>query len=61
MEREFRIKEQELEIELKKLEIQAKSDSLSGTSKSSVIDFTKRIRMVPSFQEREVDKYFLTF
>ena len=61
LQREFRLKEQELEIELKKLEIQAKSDSLSGTSKSSVFDFTKHIRMVPPFQEREVDKYFLHF
>lgn len=58
-EREFRLKQQELE--LKKLEIQAKADNPSGTSKSSVFDFTKHIRMVPPFQEREVDKYFLHF
>ena len=61
LEREFRLKEQGLEIELKKLEVQAKSDSLSGTSKSSVFDFTKHSRMVPPFQEQEVDKYFLHF
>jgi hypothetical protein len=60
-EREFRLKQQQLEVELKRLEIQANSSSSLQASKSSVFDFTKHIRMVPPFQEQEVDKYFLHF
>ena len=59
--REFRLKQQELELEMKRLEIQVNSSTSSGTSRSSVFDFTKHIRMVPPFQEQEVDKYFLHF
>ena len=56
-EREFRLKEHE--IELQKLQIQSRSKS----TRESIphFDKTKHIRMVPPFQEREVDKYFLHF
>ena len=33
----------------------------TGTSSSSTFDITKHIRLVPPFQEVEVDKYFLHF
>ena len=35
--------------------------SHSGTSSSSTFDITKHIRLVPPFQDVEVDKYFLHF
>ena len=49
------------EIELKKLELQSKAAHLNSIHASSHFDFTKHIRMVPPFQEREVDKFFLHF
>ena len=56
--REFRLKEQE--IELRKLELQLSQTKSTGDSRP-YFDVTKHIRMVPPFQEREVDKYFLHF
>ena len=65
-EREFRLKEQERECRLKEQEIELQKLQLQSQNKSSsestqYFDVTKHIRMVPSFQEREVDKYFLHF
>ncbi len=60
-EREFRLKQQQLEVELNRLEIQANSSSFFTASKSSVSISQNTIRMVPPFQEQEVDKYFLHF
>ena len=56
-EREFRLKEQE--IELQKLQLQ--SQNKPPRESTPYFDITKHIRMVPPFQEREVDKYFLHF
>ena len=58
-ERQFKLREQE--IELQKLELQSKAAHLNPTHARSHFDFTKHIRMVPPFQEREVDKFFFTF
>ena len=58
-ERQFKLREQELELQ--KLELQTKAGHLNTTHASSRFDFTKHIRMVPPFQEREVHKYFLHF
>ena len=58
-ERQFKLREQELELQ--KLELQTKAGHQNTTHASSHFDFTKHIRMVPPFQEREVDKYFLHF
>ena len=63
--RELEIREKELAIEYKAKEIElekAKSkvttvDSEAGT----VVDVGKHIRLVPPFQEVEVDKYFMHF
>ena len=65
-EREFRLKEQERECRLKEQEIELQKLQLQSQNKSSsestqYFDVTKHIRMVPPFQEREVDKYFLHF
>ena len=63
-ERELHLEKQRLdyELELKKLELEEKlGSSHSGTSSSSTFDITKHIRLVPPFQEVEVDKYFLHF
>ena len=54
-EKQFKLREQE--IELQKLELQSKAAHLNSTHASSHFDFTKHIRMVPPFQEREVDKF----
>ncbi len=56
-EREFRLKEQE--TELQKLQLQSQSKSAGDSS--PYFDITKHIRIVPPFQEQEVDKYFLHF
>ena len=59
-EREFRLREQELE--LKKLELQVQANAQSSiVSSGEKFDVTKHVRMVPPFQEREVDQYFLHF
>ena len=59
-EREFRLIELQKarEIELKKLEIQSKTSHPSSDIK---FDVTKHIKMVPPFQEKDVDQYFFTF
>ncbi|CAB4023154.1 Hypothetical predicted protein, partial [Paramuricea clavata] len=47
------------EIELQKLQLE--SQNKSSDHSTPYFDVTKHIRMVPPFQEREVDKYFLHF
>ena len=61
--------EERIEIENKKLdfELKMKELELQGKSKPNPLlfdsgktfDVTKHIRLVPPFQEKEVDKYFL--
>ena len=58
-EREFRLREQELE--LRKLDLQAQANTHSPVSSDKKFDVAKHVRMVPPFQEREVDQYFLHF
>ena len=63
--------EERIEIEKEKLqfELKMKELELEGKSKSKPLPFdsgksfdvTKHIRLVPPFQEKEVDKYFLHF
>ena len=63
--------EERIEIEKEKLqfELKMKELELEGNSKSKPLpldsgkffDVTKHIRLVPPFQEKEVDKYFLHF
>ena len=71
MEREKLEQHERIEIEKEKLlfELKMKELELQGTSKSKPLpldsgknfDVTKHIRLVPPFQEKEVDKYFLHF
>ena len=71
MEREKLEQQERIEIEKEKLqfELKMKELELEGKSKSKPLpldsgksfDETKHIRLVPPFQEREVDKYFLHF
>ena len=52
----------QFELKMKELELQGKSKSKSlPLASSMVFDVTKHIRLVPPFQEKEVDKYFLHF
>ena len=52
----------QFELKMKELELQGKSKSKSlPLATSMVFDVTKHIRLVPPFQEKEVDKYFLHF
>ena len=52
-------KQRQHELEIKKLELQ--SNPPRSTQHSEHFDITKNIRLVPPFQEKEVDKYFLHF
>ena len=49
------------EIRMKELELSSKSMPPVSFDPSKVFDVTKHIRLVPPFQEKEVDKYFLHF
>jgi len=63
-ERQFELRRLELDhaLELKKLELAGGTDEgHSSTRHSSSFDITKHIRLVPPFQEQDVDKYFLHF
>ena len=62
--------EERIEVEKEKLQYSLKMKELELSSKamppvsfdpSKVFDVTKHIRLVPPFQEKEVDKYFLHF
>ena len=62
--REFELRKLELDhaLELKKFELAGGTDEgHSSTRHSSSFDITKHIRLVPPFQEQDVDKYFLHF
>ena len=71
MEREKLEQQERIEIEKEKLhfELKMKELELEGKSKSKPLpldsgkyfDVTKHIQLVPPFQEKEVDKYFLHF
>ena len=71
LEKEKLEREERLEIEKEKLEFQLKMKQLELQDKtkpktlpldtSKTFDVTKHIRLVPPFQEKEVDKYFLHF
>ena len=69
-ERENQVKLKELELKEKELTIQLKMHELEShspvvptmtTVKSPGFDVSKDIRLVPPFQEKEVDKYFVHF
>ena len=59
--KELELKERELSIQLKIKELELAGASASTTGKSEKFDMSKHIRFVPSFQDSEVDKYFLHF
>ncbi|XP_064610779.1 RNA-binding protein 25-like [Liolophura sinensis] len=56
-----RERERELEFQMKKLEVERGEKPGPSGRQDSGFDVTKYIRLVPSFQEKEVDKYFLHF
>ena len=59
-EREERQKEREFQLRMREIEMQERVNQ----SKQKIeynFDVTKHIRLVPPFQEKEVDKYFLHF
>ena len=53
--------EKELEAKMALEQAKVEKQGLPGASSHSVSDATKNIRLVPKFEEREVDKYFLHF
>ena len=64
MEEHIEIEKEKLNFGLKiqELELQSKSNpKLLPLESSENFDVTKHIRLVPPFQEKEVDKYFFTF
>ena len=59
-EREEREKEREFQLKMREIEMQERANQ----SKQKIeynFDVTKHVRLVPPFQEKEVDKYFLHF
>ena len=61
-ENEEKERERLFQLRIKEIEFNEKSKSKSLSSDTSkIFDVTKHIRLVPSFQEKEVDKYFLHF
>lgn len=61
----FSIREKELqlanELEMKKLEIRMWELELGSAGKPAEFDVAKYIRLVPPFNEGDVDKYFVLF
>ena len=52
----------DFELKMKELELQEKNkQKILPLDTSKTFDVTKHIRLVPPFQEKEVDKYFFTF
>ena len=51
----------EFELQLKKLELEQSRSGHQGSNLNVSFDVTKHIRLVPLFQEQDVDKYFLHF
>ena len=68
-ERESQLRMKELEIQEKELSIQLRLKELEKTKEpatpagheAATFDVSKHIRLVPPFQEKKVDKYFLHF
>ena len=64
--RELELKERELlmqtEVKMKEFEAQLKSNAQATSPKTDkTFDVAKNVRLVPPFQEKEVDKFFLHF
>ena len=59
-EREEREKEREFQLRMREIEMQERANQPKQKIEYNV-DVTKHIRLVPPFQEKEVDKYFLHF
>ena len=61
--KELELREKELAIQLKMRELESHSPVVPATTtaKSPGFDVSKHIRLVPPFQEKEVDKYFVHF
>ena len=57
MEKEIKLQEIEAKVQMEKDKLEKHGSSTS----SSQFDATKNIRLVPKFEEKEVDKYFLHF
>ena len=61
-ENEEKERERLFQLRIKEIEFNEKSKSKSLSSDTSkIFDVTKHIRLVPPYQEKEVDKYFLQF
>ena len=58
---EERIKTKEIEARVQMEKVKLEKQGSSGASTQSGFDATKNIRLVPKFEEKEVDKYFLHF
>ena len=59
MQHELRIKELNIEAQIKIKELELKASV--KTQETSAFDVGKYVRLVPPFQEKEIDKYFLHF
>ena len=62
-EERIEVEKEKLQYSLKMKELELSSESMPPVSfdPSKVFDVTKHIRLVPPFQEKEVDKYVFIF
>ena len=62
---DFKEKELQIQLKIKELELKAKMTPVSkeptAGSTNENFDFTRHVKLVPPFQEHEVDKFFLHF
>ena len=58
---EIKKKKIRFEFKIKELDLQGEFKPSLPLDTSKTFDVTKHIRLVPPFQEKEVDKYFLHF
>ena len=64
MKRELEMKEKDLQLQLKLKELEVhreESSSLEVLPRTASFDMSRQVRLVPAFQEQEVDKFFLHF
>ncbi|MDA3086465.1 RNase H-like domain-containing protein [Campylobacter sp. CS_ED1] len=59
-EREEKERDRQFQLQMKELELRSQSENNTSRYNQN-FDVTKHIRLVPPFQEKEVDKYFMHF
>ena len=61
LEMEEKQRDRELQLQLRKLELEAEQQRSENTRPTATFDPSRHVRLVPPFNEKEVDKYFQHF